>query len=422
MDYQLQAGEPIGNGIRRIALLRIDKALMQLTDPDFNQDKAIHDGRKTCKRVRAILRLIRNEVGDKWYRRENWRFRDASRLLAPARDAAVMVETLDDLLKYFKKEEPNHPAIEQLVDKPFAPLRERLVQRHRQVADAIIYESQAVDEYINMLRAGRVQVSQWPIKNESFAALQGGLHRVYRRGVKRMGKAYADPDDPEKFHDWRKRVKYLWYQLEIIAPIWPEIIEPMAESLHTVSGLLGDDHDLAEFKELIEHNLNLLPEEDLQHLLFELIAHRRQNFQKDARFLGERLYADAPNQYVARQATYWHIWRSEHPVKATNNEVGTIKRLPKKKRPILNTRQIAEHLDISQGKVRKMIKNGDLPAFKLGHNWIVVSKPKAHVDKISYSNTTHAAEKLGLTPFQVRQLIYEQKIPASKVGNVWVLT
>ncbi len=319
MSHQMHAGEPITNGVRRIACLHIDTTLHQLTDPYFNRDDAVHEGRKMCKRIRAIIRLIRNEIGSGYYQQENGRFRDASRLLAPARDAAVMVETLDSLLTYFDENDPNHPAMKFLAEKPLASLRTRLMQRHRQVADEIIYESQAFDACIKMIEAGRAQISQWPIENEGFIVLQKGLKRVYHRGLMRMAEAYADPE-PEKFHDWRKRVKYLWHQVETLSSIWPDILEPMAESLHTLSSLLGDDHDLAELQKVIAYDPNLLPETDLQQLLFVLIEHRRQALQSEACFLGERLYAEAPKQFVERQAIYWHIWRTEYPIKQGANK------------------------------------------------------------------------------------------------------
>lgn len=319
MNHQLHAGEPINNGVRRIACLHIDTTLDQMADPHFNRDDAVHEGRKMCKRIRAILRLIRNEIGSEYYQQENGRFRDASRLIAPARDAAVMVETLDSLLTDFEENGPGQPTEEVLTAKSFTALRSRLVQRHRQVANEIMYESQTFDACIKMIEAGRAQISQWPIENEGFIVLQNGLKRVYRRGLIRMAKAYANPD-PEKFHDWRKRVKYLWHQVETLSSIWPDTVEPMSESLHTLSSLLGDDHDLAELQKLIAYDPNLLPETRLQQLLFELIEHRRQTLQTEARFLGERIYAEAPSQFVERQAIYWHIWRTEYPIKQVANK------------------------------------------------------------------------------------------------------
>src|SRR3970282_1293730 len=103
MAYRLEANENVSTGIRRVILERVDQALNDLTNPDKDRDKGVHDARKNCKRIRAALRLIRGEIGDELYRQENIRIRDAARLIASARDSWVMVETLDKLVADFNE-------------------------------------------------------------------------------------------------------------------------------------------------------------------------------------------------------------------------------------------------------------------------------------------------------------------------------
>lgn len=62
-------------------------------------DDVAHDVRKRCKTVRALLRLIRDEVGKDVYRRENRALRDAARALSPVRDAAVLIQVHDDVVR-----------------------------------------------------------------------------------------------------------------------------------------------------------------------------------------------------------------------------------------------------------------------------------------------------------------------------------
>ena len=50
-------------------------------------DERAHDARKQLKQARAVLRLLRAELGDTVYRRENRVLRDASRTISPLRDA-----------------------------------------------------------------------------------------------------------------------------------------------------------------------------------------------------------------------------------------------------------------------------------------------------------------------------------------------
>ncbi len=427
MGFQLKAGESLIDGIRRIALEQIDQALEQLSNPSFDRDIAVHDARKICKRLRAVLRLIRDEVGYEYYRQENIRVRDASRLLAPLRDSAVMVEALDSLLTRFRDiETTSLPAelpvnLAQLVSVPeknFVSLREKLIQRHHNYSRQIL-ETDAVPQFITAFRQARLNVADWPIQQESFDTISGGLHRVYRRGCLRMAKA-AKTTSVEALHDWRKRVKYLWHQLEIIQPIWPVMLTELAESLHALSSFLGDEHDLAELQRLIIQVPALLSDERQQQQLFTMIDYRRKEFQAEAWSLGTQLYADEPEIFVNCMRSYWDTWRRESPVRVTQTPLTeSINTLPQR---TLTTRQASEALAMTPEEVRGLIHNGRIPAIKFGRNWLVIGrgkKLKQHSTQII--STRQAAAQLGRDTQYVRKLIHACQLPASKVGNYWAI-
>ncbi len=77
--------------------------------------EAVHDVRKGFKKVRAALRLAREELGDETYRAENYAFRDAARPLTEVRDAQMLVETFDKLTKALAGE-VDAPAIAKVRD------------------------------------------------------------------------------------------------------------------------------------------------------------------------------------------------------------------------------------------------------------------------------------------------------------------
>ncbi|MGB5656133.1 MAG: CHAD domain-containing protein, partial [Acidimicrobiia bacterium] len=60
-------------------------------------DRAVHTARKGTKRLRAFLRLARRSIGTDTYRTENAALRDTARLIAPARDALVLIETAQEI-------------------------------------------------------------------------------------------------------------------------------------------------------------------------------------------------------------------------------------------------------------------------------------------------------------------------------------
>src|SRR4051812_15935056 len=103
MAFQLKAREPVNTGIKRIVSQELDKAHKALTKSN-NTRKSVHSARVHFKKIRAVLRLVRDEVGKNIYRLENDCFRDAARPLTEVRDAKVQIDTLDKLAKHFPKQ------------------------------------------------------------------------------------------------------------------------------------------------------------------------------------------------------------------------------------------------------------------------------------------------------------------------------
>ena len=98
----------------------------------------------------------------------------------------------------------------------------------------------AVDE----LESAREEVADWPLERDDWGAIEGGLRRIYRQGRRRMREAENEPST-EALHEWRKRVKDLWYHLSLLRETWPAVVGPEADEAHALSEKLGDDHDLA---------------------------------------------------------------------------------------------------------------------------------------------------------------------------------
>src|SRR6185312_6387320 len=93
--FALNADEPLGERLQRIALVQLDIALDALSVAACGSpEERVHEARKALKRVRALLRLLEDELGERAYERDRALVRDAGRSLARARDAAVLLSTL----------------------------------------------------------------------------------------------------------------------------------------------------------------------------------------------------------------------------------------------------------------------------------------------------------------------------------------
>jgi CYTH domain-containing protein/CHAD domain-containing protein len=293
--YRLKAGEPTADGIRRIAAGRAEKALKKLGGVDADGATAIHGARKDLKKLRAVLRLVRADLGKRRYREQNRRYRDASRLLSDTRDAEVKVETLDDLEERFGREFPS------AVAEPWRRDLER--ERYAAGTDTGGELAARIARAREQIEAGREQIPGWPLGKDSFATLEPGVLAAYGEGREALARVRSKRS-ADRVHEWRKRAKDLWYQLRLLRELWPELLGETADQAHALADLLGDHHDLAVLAADLESRDTIDPE-----AIQELICRRQDELLERAVGLGERLYAEKPKAWAKRLRRYWKIAR-----------------------------------------------------------------------------------------------------------------
>lgn len=300
MAYHLKRKESAADGIRRIAGEEMARGETELLDPKMDPEKAVHEVRKRLKKLRALLRLVQPRMPGTVFREENRRFRDLGRTLSGARDADVVLATLESVRANLL------PADSAPTTPPFAHLHDHLrEQRDTRHADAGQLKAQK-KEVAEALRSARG--ADWPLEGKGFDLLAPGLEQTYRRGRKALALAMPDPAD-ERWHDWRKRAKEHWYHTRLLAKTWPKLMQCRARALEDLSDLLGDDHDLA----VLRSTLDSLPEGVMEthdiELLHRLVREQQNRLRQPAIALGRRLYTEKPDPLRKRIRGYWHVWR-----------------------------------------------------------------------------------------------------------------
>jgi CHAD domain-containing protein len=294
-DFALLDGEPAADGIRRIADGRAADALERLRSAEgTGAGEGIHEARKSLKKLRSVLRLTRPRLGKGLYRLESARFRDAGRVLSGHRDADALIETVDGLEERFADE---------LGPTALRPLR-RALEAERDERRNTAGRPREVDRAIAIIEAGRAGIASWPLKGNGFGLVRGGLRRAYARGRGAMAEVAREPRD-EAVHDWRKRVKDLWYMCAILERSFPALVGATAEQAHELSSLLGDHHDLAVLAGRLRDDPGLLGGGMPMPTAIDLIERRQAELIDDAMPLGRRLYAEKPKRFSARLEAYW---------------------------------------------------------------------------------------------------------------------
>ena len=299
--YRLRADEGAAKGVPRAIAGRLDKAAERLreaseagADGDALAD-AIHGARKDLKKARAALRLVREELGEKTFKRENRALRDAARALSASRDAEVKLATLDTLGDGHGDVSPAATAL----------WREALVAERDRIVGG---ESGGTEEAVAAIEAVAARAPEWRLRADDWKLLGPGLDTAYREGRKAFA-ALGEAPDFEAVHELRKRGKDLWYQLRLLREAWQPVLEPTAEEVHDFTDLLGDHHDLAVLC------VDLVGREDVdavhRETLRRLIEARQADLIAAALAAGERIYAEKPKAFSRRISAYWRAWRRE---------------------------------------------------------------------------------------------------------------
>jgi CHAD domain-containing protein len=297
--YRLKTDEGAVAGVRRIAAGRAENALERLRGIDEGElASAIHGARKDLKKLRGVLRLVRDELGKKAFKAEKQRYRHAARLLSGSRDAEVKLETLLALCHRF-------------ADLPggTASRWEGMLETERdELAAAMREESEGrIARAIDTIEGGQEAIGRWPLRTDSWALVGPGLAKSYRDGRRAMKRVVAAGPSGENVHAWRKRAKDLWYQLRIVRDAWPELLGETIDQAHELTDLLGDHHDLAVLVDDLRSRDDLGDRDAFE----SAIEKRQQELLVAARGIGRRLYAEKPKAFKRRIKRYWRAWRGE---------------------------------------------------------------------------------------------------------------
>ncbi len=290
MSYRFELREQIAPAFSRIATEQIDRVQRDFTTPK-NRSEAVHEGRKSLKRLRALLRLVRPGIGDATFKTENARFRDIGALFSADRDRFVLKDVA----------EKQAVAMGARYRRPFAAIVATLTAPTASKPAGASLEKDAVAR----LAEARKALADLHVEPNAFEALQAGLKISYRRGRHHLRQAYENPTD-EGFHDLRKAVQQHWRHMQVLQRAWPDLFGARLNAARELSQILGDDHDLAVFI----HYLRTLPRKALSTLDRRAIERHcraeQHRLRVQAHPLCQRLYAERAGRFAKRISAIWH--------------------------------------------------------------------------------------------------------------------
>lgn len=289
MAFRLKGNESVRDGIRRVARRELEKARRTWRDRGKDEDERVHEVRKRLKKVRALLRLVRDGLGDGHYHRENERLRDTARPLTAVRDAKVLLEALEKLTDDDRRK-LSRAALE--------AVRAQLVAERVAVGRALLDEEDLFVSTDRQLGRTIRKVGSWSLPRRGRTVLERGAGRVFDAADAAFRVADGEPT-VEHLHEWRKQSKYLLHALELVETRARRIAGRLIAPLHELTQCLGEDHDLALLHEKVTAAAAI--DDAAREKLLAEIRFRRKELEREALDLGRRIFGERPASFLRHQ-------------------------------------------------------------------------------------------------------------------------
>jgi len=309
----LKRKESLRQGLQRISEKRLRDTLQMMKGEGLTPE-SVHEARKVVKSLRAVLRVARGALGRGARQTRNEILRNFGHRFSSSRDAAVTLGALERLCPLSLKGD-HHPK-----GKPqwATQLQQSLAMRAHATLPANSYRDAI--EQLRHLRGRLLPFEHGECRtggslhgDEWESTVAEGLQKTYRRGRRLVGQVAGATEAVDKlWHELRKRVKDLGYQLALLKKI--KGVKPQLAKLEKVGSLLGDARDLNLLRDSLgkvpdKYELSRAESESYQRLVSQ-VDQLRDRLHRRALELGQDAYRRGSKHFTRRLAKRWRRWKT----------------------------------------------------------------------------------------------------------------
>lgn len=284
----------IGNRLVKAILRQAGKVSYFCAAENIPPNQIVHELRRSFKRLRALLRFYL-EVPDGPAAILQDEIRNFGRLLAPLRESAVNVDLFD-------KEVSGNKLIP---EKKIRNAREMMVRKNKHLLVKGFQENnlhRVIHSYfIGFESTLTANSNEMPAKSQ----LCREVSNSYAKSFGIFHDLPADPH-PEEWHELRKKLKRLWYQLDFIRFMHPRYFKLKTDQLNKITDQLGDDHDLHVFSEDLKTEGYGFDREELQ-ILENQIEHLRELNQLKLMPRLKQFFAAPPGEFDQKLERFFRM-------------------------------------------------------------------------------------------------------------------
>jgi CHAD domain-containing protein len=296
--FLLNPGAQLQAEARRVASECTTDALDRIRAIDIAEPQTVaadvHEIRKRCKETRAVARLFAPTIG-KPAARCNAELRSAARELASVRDARAVIDTIAAV----------HGEADESIAKRLDTISRDRSHVETQAIRGFGNGDKRIERATRHLEHAETICSKWKLDNhvESFSP---GLRNTYQRANTGLHRARSS-DLSNDVHEWRKGVKDLWYQVRLLELAAPSVLGPLAATLGHLAEALGDDHDRSVLINIVRRDRKKYGGKSATRPALRLVSDQQRTIRNASLRLGETLFAETDDAFLARMQNYWRI-------------------------------------------------------------------------------------------------------------------
>lgn len=287
MSYTFRPERAFTGDFKRVGVEQFEQATGILRLRPDGMHEAIHQARKSFKRVRALYRLVASDA-PLFQSQENARIRDMARNLSAVRDAAALVENARYLQEGARSQEE-----ERALDHVCL----RLVERRDRIADSQTdIEDRIAATIVNCERAmaalGHVAFDD--SRRKTADRLAKGWRRTLKRAARAL-EACQESTEAASFHELRKRAQDYRMHLALMRQAWPSAMEAKRLDAKALVEVLGHLNDLDVMTSLVNEDPALAGNSQDQAYLISAVIARQESLRAEALDHARNVFLDTPD-------------------------------------------------------------------------------------------------------------------------------
>ncbi|MDX1795243.1 MAG: CHAD domain-containing protein [Hydrogenovibrio sp.] len=247
------AHRPLAMEIRQHIIELLESAIASCRGEGCDQAETVHDLRVLMKRLRAFWQLMAAFVSKSELQQAKDRLASAAKQLSAHRDRQVLGD-----------------ALAQLVQRLPEPSQQALLSLEIPLPDEDVRQDEI--DWSQILQVLQNELSVWRglAVDASLKHVERGVMATFERERKLAERATRKKAEIRQRHQWRKWVKYLYYQLKLLQQLGLKGHKTTVKRLDELGDLLGREHDFEMLLTFLQEQTNRLPMDErtpYQHLI-----------------------------------------------------------------------------------------------------------------------------------------------------------